>query len=51
MAGISQILNTAKEALLAHQQAVAVAGHNIANVDTPGYSRQTLTLGDRKSVV
>ncbi len=45
MAGISQILNTAKEALLAHQQAVAVAGHNIANVDTPGYSRQTLTLG------
>jgi len=44
MAGISQILNTAKEALLAHQQAVSVAGHNIANVDTPGYSRQTLSL-------
>jgi flagellar hook-associated protein 1 FlgK len=44
MGGVSQILNTAKEALLAHQQAVSVAGHNIANVDTPGYSRQTLTL-------
>ncbi|MBU0908946.1 MAG: flagellar hook-associated protein FlgK, partial [Proteobacteria bacterium] len=44
MVGISQILNTAKEALLAHQQAVSVAGHNIANVDTPGYTRQTLTL-------
>lgn len=44
MAGISQILNTAKEALLAHQQAVSVAGHNIANVNTPGYTRQSLTL-------
>ncbi|RJX28102.1 MAG: flagellar hook-associated protein FlgK [Desulfurivibrio sp.] len=44
MVGISQILNTAKEALLAHQQAISVAGHNIANVDTPGYTRQTLTL-------
>jgi flagellar hook-associated protein 1 FlgK len=44
MVGISQILNTAKEALLAHQQAVSVAGHNIANVDTPGYTRQSLAL-------
>ncbi|MCJ7600520.1 MAG: flagellar basal body protein, partial [Desulfobulbaceae bacterium] len=44
MAGISQILNSAKEALLAHQQAVAVAGHNIANVNTPGYTRQSLAL-------
>ncbi len=44
MAGIGQVLNIAKEALLAHQQAVAVSGHNIANVDTPGYTRQSLTL-------
>lgn len=44
MVGISQILNTAKEALLAHQQSVSVAGHNIANVDTPGYTRQSLSL-------
>ncbi|MFZ5760732.1 MAG: flagellar hook-associated protein FlgK [Thermodesulfobacteriota bacterium] len=44
MVGISQILNTAKEALLAHQQSVSVAGHNVANVDTPGYTRQTLAL-------
>lgn len=44
MIGISQILNTAKEALLSHQQSVSVVGHNIANVDTPGYTRQSLAL-------
>ncbi len=44
MPGIGQVLNIAKEALLAHQQAVAVSGHNVANVDTPGYTRQSLTL-------
>jgi len=44
MGGISQILNTAKEALLAHQQAISVSAHNIANVNTPGYTRQSLAL-------
>ena len=44
MAGIGQVLSIAKEALLAHQQSVSVAGHNIANVDTPGYTRQSLSL-------
>lgn len=44
MPGIGSVLNIAKEALLAHQQSVAVAGHNIANVDTPGYTRQSLSL-------
>lgn len=44
MGGIGQVLNIAKEALLAHQQSVTVAGHNISNVDTPGYTRQSLTL-------
>ncbi len=43
-AGISSVLNIAKEALLTHQASIAVAGHNIANVDTPGYSRQVLNL-------
>ncbi|MCK5196083.1 MAG: flagellar hook-associated protein FlgK, partial [Desulfobulbaceae bacterium] len=38
------ILNIAKEALLAHQTAISVVGHNVANVDTPGYTRQTLSL-------
>jgi flagellar hook-associated protein 1 FlgK len=34
----------AGSALIAHQQAINVAGNNIANVNTPGYSRQRLVL-------
>jgi flagellar hook-associated protein 1 len=37
---ISALLNTAKDALLSHQLAMDVTGSNIANVNTPGYSRQ-----------
>jgi len=37
---ISALLNTAKESLLSHQLAIDVTGSNIANVNTPGYSRQ-----------
>ncbi len=44
MAGISDVLNIAKQAILAHQMSIQVAGHNVANVDTPGYTRQTLLL-------
>jgi flagellar hook-associated protein FlgK len=44
MAGISHVLNLAKEALLTHQSSIAVTGHNVANVNTVGYSRQTLSL-------
>ena len=44
MAGISHVLNLAKEALVTHQLAIGVTGHNVANVNTPGYSRQTLDL-------
>ncbi len=44
MAGISHVLNMAKEALVTHQLAIGVTGHNVANVNTPGYSRQTLGL-------
>src|SRR5205809_2146012 len=33
-------INMASRALQAHQQALEVTGQNIANVDTPGYSRQ-----------
>jgi flagellar hook-associated protein 1 FlgK len=38
--GITSILDTAKQALLAQQAALQVVGQNIANVNTPGYSRQ-----------
>ncbi len=41
---IASTLNVAKEALLTHQAAISVTGHNIANVNTPGYSRQVLGL-------
>lgn len=33
-------LNTALQALVASQQAINIVSHNIANVNTPGYSRQ-----------
>jgi len=33
-------INLASRALQAHQRALEVTGQNIANVDTPGYSRQ-----------
>jgi flagellar hook-associated protein 1 FlgK len=44
MTNINGILNMAGNALLAHQQAINIAGNNIANVNTPGYSRQKLIL-------
>jgi flagellar hook-associated protein 1 len=44
MNGISSILNIGKQALLTQQQAVNVTGHNIANANTPGFSRQRVVL-------
>ena len=38
------LLNVGARALLANQVALQTAGHNIANVNTPGYSRQTVSL-------
>ena len=38
------LLNVGARALLANQVALQTAGHNIANVNTPGYSRQTVAL-------
>lgn len=42
---INAALNIAASSLKAQQQAIDVISHNIANVNTPGYSRQTATLG------
>ncbi|HEX5308089.1 MAG TPA: flagellar hook-associated protein FlgK [Solirubrobacteraceae bacterium] len=39
-----QGLQTALSGLLADQQALDVAGHNIANANTEGYSRETVAL-------
>jgi len=44
MSSIYGILNMASRALMAHQQSINVTGNNIANVNTPGYSRQRLML-------
>ncbi len=41
---LSSLFNVARGALLAHERAVTVAGHNIANAETPGYSRQRANL-------
>ncbi|HEY7494437.1 MAG TPA: flagellar hook-associated protein FlgK [Candidatus Tectomicrobia bacterium] len=42
--GISSILSTGEQALLAQQKALQVVGQNIANVNTPGYSRERPVL-------
>lgn len=44
MSGIYQILNTAKEGLLAAQVAMDVTGSNVTNANTPGYVRQRAVL-------
>ncbi len=43
----SKILNNSVGALLAQQAAIATTSNNIANVNTPGYSRRTLDFQAR----
>ena len=44
MTGVYGIFNTAKVALFTHQTGIEITGNNIANVNTPGYSRQRVNL-------
>lgn len=44
MSGITAVLNSARNALLAQQVAMEVTSQNIANVNTLGYSRQRALL-------
>ena len=44
MPDIYGILNTATRSLLTQQKAIDVTGQNIANVNTPGYSRQRVVM-------
>jgi flagellar hook-associated protein 1 FlgK len=46
MLGITAGLEVARKALSAYQLALTVYGNNIANVNTPGYSRRTLLLSE-----
>jgi len=50
MSGISMILNTAKLALAAQQTGLTVTGHNVANVNSPYYSRQSAVHSSRDPV-
>jgi flagellar hook-associated protein 1 FlgK len=47
MSDLYGIMSLAGQALLTQQQAISVTSHNIANVNTPGYSRQRLTMATR----
>lgn len=44
MPGLTSILNVANQGVLAEQVNIHVTGQNISNVNTPGYSRQSVTL-------
>lgn len=44
MPNINGILHIGRNALLTQQRAIDITGNNIANVDTPGYSRQRVNL-------
>ncbi len=44
MSGIFSTIDTATRALGVVQRGIGVTGHNIANVETPGYSRQRQVL-------
>ncbi len=47
MAATGDILQTGVSGLLAYQRALATTGHNISNVNTPGYSRQRVEMTAR----
>ena len=44
MPNILGLLDLGRNALLTHQRAIHVTGHNIANANTPGYTRQRVNL-------
>ena len=44
MSGLYGILDMCKWATLSQQAGLEVVGHNISNVNTPGYSRQKVIL-------
>ncbi|MEZ5316945.1 MAG: flagellar hook-associated protein FlgK [Vicinamibacterales bacterium] len=46
MSGLFDNLTSASRSLRAHQLGIEVAGENLANLNTPGYSRKTLDLAE-----
>ena len=51
MPGLTSSLFVGLSGLQAQQSALNVVGHNIANVNTPGYSRETANLTSNQSLV
>ncbi|MEO8481933.1 MAG: flagellar hook-associated protein FlgK [Acidobacteriota bacterium] len=47
MSGLFDSLSIATSALTAYRTGLDVAGQNIANINTPGYVRRTVTLAER----
>ena len=45
MSGLTAALNSGKTGLFTNQKLIEVAGNNINNVNTPGYSRQRAEIG------
>ncbi len=50
MASINGLMNIGQSALLTQQKAIDITGNNIANVNTPGYSRQRLVIQQNSPV-
>lgn len=50
MVGLSSLFDIARSALITSQQSLAVTGHNVANVNTTGYSRQETIQTERQPV-
>ncbi|MBU1699625.1 MAG: flagellar hook-associated protein FlgK [Candidatus Eisenbacteria bacterium] len=50
MSGLIRSLSIAQRSLMAHQETLAVIGHNIANVSTPGYSRRVAELSPTPAI-
>lgn len=48
--GLNALFDVAKSALFTAQQALTVTGHNISNVNTPGFSRQEVILTEERPV-
>jgi flagellar hook-associated protein 1 len=48
--GLNSLLDVAKSALFTARQALTVTGHNISNVNTPGFSRQEVILTEERPV-
>ncbi len=50
MGTVNSLMDLARQALMSNQAALGVVGNNVANVNTPGYTRQVVSWETRDSV-